>query len=107
MNEAHMQSAAMAAREGILFIVGYVEIEDEGEKEGWVVFEARADLGRTKLPFADGSTRKRIARADKGRPSVCTSGSSEILVALAHKGQMKTYLSEDMGETWSFLDALP
>lgn len=106
MSGEHLQLAGAAAMGDILLTVGYAKVEEGGEKVGYVFFEMSRDGGRTKAPFKDGNTRKRIGRADRGQPSVCARGTSEILVALAHKGQIHTYLSEDMGETWQHTGTL-
>jgi len=90
---------------GIVLAAGYDEIEEDGQQVGYVFFEVSRDKARSKAPFADGNTRKRIAPSDKQQPAIVCSAKDRILVTVMRGSGSYTYLSADFGETWKCLGA--
>ena len=91
----------------IILAAGYDEVEEDGEDVGYVWFEVSDDNGVTKSAFQDGTTRKKVARSIEAQPAMRILGTQEILVSLTYNWEVRSYLSSDFGETWTYLDALP
>jgi len=96
-----LEFACIVQVQGAVLAAGY-----NGD-EGKAYFEWSDDRGQTKHEFNDGSTRKEIAASDAQQPAIeMLLPTADILVSLVNGGVLRSYVSQDWGETWTYLDAL-
>ncbi len=92
--------AQICERDGLVYAAGL--------SGGCAWFEWSQDSGATKAAFPDGSTAKLISAepAEDDQPAIEALQTGEIVVAVAQDGVVKTYVSRDEGEHWSFIGAV-